>query len=65
MDGVDTNISDLFFNTDHATTVDNKGTFENYSNLEDEGKMFLACLKRLGVAVPTLPQLIADFLGRT
>lgn len=55
---VNGNISDLFFNTEHRF-----GDGE-YPDLQAEGEDFLACLDRLGVATPTIEELIQDFKDR-
>lgn len=68
MNLVDGNISDLFFNTDLGATArhDDKGQFVDYDHeaLRAEAQMFLGCLYRLGVAVPTDDELITDFFNR-
>lgn len=65
---VDTNISDLFFNTDLSATkmLDPKGNFTGYNEekLREEAQMFLSALDRLGVATPSVEDLIADYYGR-
>jgi hypothetical protein len=66
---IDGNISDLFFNTDltgaHEECDDDKD-FAGYdtNKLREEARMFLACLDRLGVAVPSVDALLEDFNGR-
>jgi hypothetical protein len=57
---VDGNISDLFFNTEHAY---NLGTGE-YHQIETEAQDFLESLDRLGVSVPSVADLIEDFHNR-
>ena len=64
MAAVNQDISDLFFNTDHRALHDSKGQFIEHNDLEEEAKMFLACLDRLGIATPTAEELIADFNAR-
>lgn len=68
---VDANISDLFFNRDleAAKLYDTKGgprMFVGYDDekLRDEAQMMLESLTRLGVAVPSADDLIADFYDR-
>ncbi len=61
---VDGNISDLFFNTEHHVSHDQKGQFADHDELETEAKYFLDCLDRLGVPTPTVDELIADFRER-
>lgn len=65
---VDTNISDLFFNTDHDNAVLTEGkTFAGYDDakLLDNAEMTLGCLKRLGVQdLPAARELVQDFHGR-
>ena len=65
---IDGNISDLFFNTDVnvAAEHDLHGNFTGYNEtkLRNEAEMFLACLDRLNVAIPTIDELLADFHGR-
>lgn len=65
---VDGNISDLFFNTWHhfRPTTDERGKPDggDYDELEAEAKDFIACLDRLGVATPTVTELIEDFRAR-
>lgn len=65
---IDQNISDLFFNTDNegAATSDETGRFAGYDDaiLRDNATIFLACLARLSVAVPSVDELLADFLAR-
>ena len=61
---VDGNISDLFFNTEHGVMYDVDGNFEEFTSLEEEAKDFLACLDHLGVATPTVEELIEDFNNR-
>lgn len=61
---VNGNISDLFFNTEHGAIYDEDGNFEDYACLEEEAKEFLDCLDRLGVATPTIEELIEDFENR-
>jgi len=65
---IDGNVSDLFFNTDVtvAATHDHTGHFTGYDDakLREEADLFLKCLDRLGVTVPTADDLIADFLAR-
>lgn len=65
---VNQNISDLFFNTDlsGAAEHDAHGQFTGWEvvKLQDEAEMFLNCLQRLGVTVPTADELIADFRAR-
>lgn len=66
---VDQNISDLFFNTDVSDAVvnDNNGNFASYdiAKLRNEAEMFLNCLYRLGVSIPSVDDLLADFDRRT
>lgn len=68
MSTVDGNISDLFFNTDVSATAkhDAHGQFTGYDHeaLRAEVQMFLGCLQRLGIEVPTEDELIVDFLER-
>lgn len=65
---VDTNISDLFFNTDHDDAVlTESGNFVGYDDakLLDSADMTLQCLGRLGVQdLPTPRELVQDFHGR-
>ena len=65
---VNGNISDLFFNTDlsNANLTDKDGQFIDFdlSQLRAEAHDLLACLSRLGVAVPTVEELVTDFLER-
>ena len=65
---VDPSISDLFFNTDlsNANLTDKDGQFIGFDlpQLRAEAYHFLACLSRLGVAVPTVEELVSDFLER-
>lgn len=65
---IDTNISDLFFNTDisRAKIYDHKGHFMGYKEdvLKEEATDFLNTLDRLGVNVPTPDQLVQDFYNR-
>jgi len=64
---IDTNISDLFFNTDVSdAAMHENGEFVGYDErkLEDEAKMFLASLARLNVAVPSAEDLILDYYAR-
>ena len=64
---VDANISDLFFNTDlQGTKIMDRGQFVGFDEpkLREEARVFLACLKRLNVPVPSVEDLIADFYGR-
>ena len=56
---VNANISDLFFNTEHV--YDSNG---NCTELKEEAYDFLGCLDRLGVATPTVEELIEDFYNR-
>lgn len=60
-----TDISDLFFNTDLSVAElrDANQQFTGYDNakLEEEARLFLACLDRLGVTIPTVEELLADF----
>lgn len=62
------NISDLFFNTDvsGAAEHDASGQFTGYDDakLREEARLFLNCLIRLDVEVPTADDLIADFYAR-
>lgn len=62
------NISDLFFNTDlnAAAQHDLRGEFTGYDHeaLRAEAAMFLGCLERLGIAVPPIDDLTADFYER-
>lgn len=63
----DGNISDLFFSVDvERCRVMNRGAFAGWDEkeLKEEAKQFLACLSRLGVTVPTVDELIADFYNR-
>jgi hypothetical protein len=66
---IDGNISDLFFNydtDDDATICDGSGNFMSYdvTKLTMRAKTFLCYLECLGVKVPTVEDLIADFLER-
>lgn len=65
---VDANISDLFFNTDLSQTKlkDDRGHFTGYDEdkLKEEAQLFLSALDRLGVATPSVEDLIADYYGR-
>lgn len=66
---IDTNISDLFFNTDlqDAETRDpSDGRFAGYdvAKLREQAEVFLDCLTRLGIDAPTCDDLIADFNAR-
>ena len=65
---VDANISDLFFNTDisDARQTDSKGHFTGFDGeaLLGLAEDTLGCLSRLGVAVPTPQELVADFHKR-
>jgi hypothetical protein len=66
---IDQNISDLFFNTDlrgAELTRDSDGVFQGYDDdkLRDDAQMFLNCLEWLGVAIPSVDDLIADFETR-
>ena len=67
---IDGNISDLFFNTDlsaaHLTAKENGGEFAGWDHdkLQEEAKSFLGCLERLGVPVPSVDDLTADFYSR-
>lgn len=70
MGGVDTNISDLFFNRDlsHVKKYD-RGEFVGYDDelLMVEAKDFLASIQRLSprtAPIPTPEALIQDFFGR-
>lgn len=62
-------ISDLFFNHDlsEAHVHDGAGKFAGYDDvkLREEAALFLNCLYQLGVAVPTIDELIADYYNRT
>lgn len=62
---VNTDISDLFFNTDLSVAElrDEKQQFTGYDNakLEEEARLLLACLDRLGVTIPTVEEFLADF----
>lgn len=62
---VNGDISDLFFNTDvsAAFSGDTESGYDA-AKLEQEAMQFLASLGRLGVDVPTVDDLIADFHGR-
>lgn len=68
MSKVDTNISDLFFNTDcDDAKVMDKGQFVRFdeTKLLESADMTLGCLKRLGVQdLPTPAELVTDFLVR-
>jgi hypothetical protein len=71
MPQVHTDISDLFFNTDHADAAifDDKGNFSGYDDtvLEESADSFIDALHRLGVEPAlklTSHELVADFLGR-
>lgn len=68
MPRVDPNISDLFFNTDLSSTTlkDGRGHFAGYDEekLKTEAQLFLSALDRLGVATPSVEDLIADYYGR-
>jgi hypothetical protein len=60
-------ISDLFFNTDHnSAEYDSNKRFVGYNHdkLREAAELFLLSLERLGVAVPTVDELTADFYGR-
>lgn len=68
---VNTEVSDLFFNTDHeaAALLDDRGNFAGFNDevLLEEAASFIASLERLGVAplrVPTKENLVADFHKR-
>ena len=65
---IDQNISDLFFNTDLelAKTRDARGDFTGWSEaaLRREAESFLGYLDRIGVARPTVDELLADFHAR-
>lgn len=62
---VDGNISDLFFNTEHHAAYDSEdGQFLDHDQLEQEAWDFLTCLQALGVAAPTVAELIEDFHNR-
>lgn len=65
---IDGNISDLFFNTDVSAAAqhDLNGKFTGYddSKLREEAELFLNCLKRLGVAIPSVDDLTSNFHGR-
>lgn len=60
-------ISDLWFGHDvENCRVIARGAFEGWDErkLKEEAKLFLAALSRLGVEVPTVEELIADFYNR-
>lgn len=64
---VDGNISDLFFNTDLSDTrIMEKGQFVGYDEekMKTEAALFLACLDRLGVATPSVEDMISDYFAR-
>lgn len=64
---IDTNISDLFFNTDLSDTrVMENGQFARYDEgkMRTEAELFLGCLERLGVPVPSPEDLVADYYAR-
>ena len=65
---IDANISDLFFNSDLEATrrLDRDGNFLGYDDeaLRAEAECFLAYLARLGVSVPSVDDLVADFYAR-
>jgi hypothetical protein len=65
---IDGNISDLFFNTDVSVAAihDERGQFVewDHNKLRDEAQMFLNCLARLNVPIPSIDDLTADFYGR-
>jgi hypothetical protein len=66
---IDGNISYLFFNTELSVAelpTDRDGVFQGYdeTKLHDEAEIFLGCLGRLGVATPSVDDLIADFYSR-
>lgn len=68
-EAVDTNISDLFFNTeldDVTRQYDAKGQFVGYNDekMLEAAQDFLASLYRLGVPVPAPRALVDDFYGR-
>jgi hypothetical protein len=60
---VNTNISDLFFNTDH-TYVEDAAPGDEFYHLEEEARDFLNSLEALGLQVPTVADLIKDFHNR-
>jgi hypothetical protein len=65
---VDQNISDLFFNTDmsDAEIKDEKNQFVDWdqNKMREEARLFLGCLERLNVAVPSVDALVEDFYKR-
>lgn len=65
---VDQNISDLFFNTDFSEEVihDEKGQFVDFdqNKMREEADLFLGCLSRLNVAIPSRDALLEDFYKR-
>lgn len=64
---VNGDISDLFFNTEHnAAEYNGQRQFTGYNEpkLREAAEMTLGSLARLGVDVPSVDELIADFYGR-
>lgn len=65
---VDANISDLFFNSDldMARRHDSDGNFIGFDDeaLRAEAIQFLNYIGRLGVPVPDVDELLADFYER-
>lgn len=68
MTGVNADISDLFFNSDHSNCETHAGRqFIGYDpeKLADEAGQFIKALLRIGVQyVPTVEDLCNDFRGR-
>ena len=67
MKRINHNISDLFFSRDFRdAAVMSKGVFIgwNEEKLAEHADMTLSNIKGLGVDVPTIPELIADFYER-
>lgn len=61
---VNTYVSDLFFNTDHHSSLDSKGVFFEHDELAEEAKAFLFCMAGLGVDIPSVDDLVEDFRNR-
>jgi len=65
---VDWDISDLWFNRDLSVCAveDASGDFSHYDDaaLREEAETFLGNLSRLGVLVPSVDELLADFFDR-